>query len=227
MNLYFLVEGAQTEKQVYRAWVEHLLPQLHPVQTPEEILADHFCIISGGGMPQTFQEIQAAFKHVRDNPAIDHLFICVDAENEPLEAVLAEIEEEARKQEVATAARNGNPTFSFHVIVQHCCIETWFLGNRRIVRRNPESERLRRLKTSYDVSVDDPELMACGDGHSRRAAFHLEYLREVFREQGLTYSKKKPGDVLQRHYLDALRERCDETLHLRSLERLFSIWRAF
>jgi hypothetical protein len=110
--------------------------------------------------------------------------------------------------------------------VQHCCIETWFLGNSKILRKHPQSNKLLEFKKFYDVSINDPELMDCPEGYLTKASFHLEYLKEMLIEQNpnLRYTKKYPGPTTEKAYLDALRQRCEKTEHLPSLKRLLDIW---
>jgi len=157
---------------------------------------------------------------------VDHFFVCVDAEELTFEARHREIADEIARWERETAVREGNPTFRSHVIVQSCCIETWFLGHRKMMRRSPTSPLLAEYRRFYDVRESDPEHMGAYRGFSTRARFHQAYLQEMLLDQNprLRYSKVHPGSVLDRDYLDALRERVASTDHLRSLKRLFEIW---
>lgn len=226
MNLYFLVEGRVTEKKVYRRWVEHVFPSLSQVQTVAEMTAGSWYIISGYGIPSYKGRIRDALEDIKDNPAVDHFFICIDAEEDPYDARLAEIEAEVRKWETETRVRDHNPSFRVHIIVQNCCVETWFLGHAKMMRRNPSSAVLAEYKRFHDVREEDPELMGAFPGFATRADFHLKYLQEMLLEQNpeLRYSKTRPGKVLDKDYLDALRERVDKTGHLRSLHKLFTVW---
>jgi len=65
--------------------------------------------------------------------------------------------------------------------------------------------------------------MAAPPGYQTKASFHLAYLKEMLAEQNKSYSKTRPGVVVEPNYLEALRHRCANTLHLRSLHRLFQI----
>jgi hypothetical protein len=112
-----------------------------------------------------------------------------------------------------------------HIIIHNCCIETWFLGNSRVMKRNPQSERLRRFKEFYDVSVNCPELMGCPAGYRVKAHFHLDYLKEMMIEKGLSYTKENPREAQKRTYLAALAKRHDKTGHLESFGRLVAVWR--
>ena len=107
------------------------------------------------------------------------------------------------------------------IIVQNRCIETWFLGNRRVVRKNPHSPVLRGYLQHYNVMVDDPELMGLHPAFTRHAQFHASYIKEIFQERQLHYSKKFPGPVLEGAFLDQLRRRvAREPTHLASLRTL-------
>ena len=148
MNLLFLVEGEQTEKLLYRAWVSHWFPSLVRVTNPAELAGSHYCVIGGGGQPHIFRRIHALLADVRDNPAIDHVFVCVDSEDATREETAAIIGRTLAEAERDTEARRGNPGFRTYAVVQHCCVETWLLGNRRLLRRNAQSEALRRFKAT-------------------------------------------------------------------------------
>ncbi|MFS8070014.1 MAG: hypothetical protein ACMG6S_26920, partial [Byssovorax sp.] len=191
MNLYFLVEGLRTEKQVYRRWVEHVFPSLSQVQNVAEMTANSWYIISGYGIPSYKRRIRDALEDIKDNPAVDHFFICIDAEEDSYEARFTEVEAEVRKWETETRVRDRNPSFRIHIIVQNCCVETWFLGHARMMRRTPSSAVLAEYKRFYDVREDDPEHMGTFRGFTTRADFHLKYLQEMLLEQSpeLRYSK--------------------------------------
>lgn len=236
MNLYFLVEGDRTETKLYRRWLRHSFPQLREVQLAADLTGDCFFIISGGGYPRYMQRgsarpddvrggIRDSLLDIRDNPAVDHFFICIDSEDKSYEEKLTEIAAELEKAERETRVRDRNPHFESHIIVQHCCIETWFLGNRVMMTRNPTSADLLRFQRFFDVRTDDPERMGTLDGYATRASFHLAYLKAMLLEKSpnLRYSKQNPGEVLESHYLDALRERCTDG-DLGSLRVLLEKW---
>ncbi len=217
MNLYVLVEGRVTERRVYQAWFSYFFPELEKVDRIEDISDSHYFLISGDGYPSYVQRISAALKDIRAHRQIDHLFICVDAEEFGFDDKLAEIE-----QLIAM----GPVPRSHFIIVQDCCIETWFLGNSRFMRQNPQSESLRTWKEFYDVSQADPEQMPRHEYYVTRAQFHLAYLKEMMRERDLSYSKTSPGPVVEEHYFRELVTRNQSTGHLKSFGRLVSVWRS-
>jgi hypothetical protein len=51
LNLYFLVEGRQTEKKVYRKLIPYLLPKLTEVKHFDAVKENNFYIFIGGGYP--------------------------------------------------------------------------------------------------------------------------------------------------------------------------------
>lgn len=221
MNLCFLVEGEQTEKHVYRAWIKHTFPALSEVSTTGAMSADTYCIIAGYGNPQYKKRIPELMEDFRTYPAIDHFFICIDAESkayaEAVEEIEAEVAKHARAQQL-----------SVHIIVQNGCIETWFLGHTAMVQQAAGASKLAKLMQFFDVSVNDPEQMGGHPEHPIRAHFHEVYLEEMFLAQTprQRYRKKSPGLVLEKPYLHALRERCRTTGHLPSLQKLFTTWDA-
>ncbi len=214
MNLYLLVEGRRTERQVYRSWLTHVFPKLREVRRIEDVTDNHFLIVSGYGYPSYMRRITAGARDIEAHGAIDLFLICIDAEENTLEEKLAEVEDVVPSACRAIA----------RVIVHDCCIESWFLGHRKVVRRQPERPELRRMLDFYDVVEDDPEAMPCMAGYSTRARFHEAYLREVFRERGLAYSKDLPRSVQDRPYLEELVRRRMQTGHLASFGRLLEVW---
>ncbi|HAO21699.1 MAG TPA: hypothetical protein DCQ37_15270, partial [Desulfobacteraceae bacterium] len=110
------------------------------------------------------------------------------------------------------------------VIVANCCIETWFLGNTAMMKKTPENVKLREFRQFYDVSVQDPENMGCPSDYVFKAHFHEDYLKEMFREKRLSYSKEHPGAVLDKSYFSALANRYKQTGHIRSFGKLCDIF---
>lgn len=225
MNLYFLVEGDCTEPRVYREWVKHSFPGLTAAERLGEVTSDRYFIFRGGGYPSYIRRIKNSLADIAAHPSpVDHFFVCVDSEEKTRDARLVEVQEVVEKAEAETAVRASHPQLRSHIIVQHCCLETWFLGHTKMLRRNPSSTRLVEMKRFHDVSVDDPEQMGRPAGYLTKASFHLAYLQEMLREHGIAYSKQYPRVVAEQNYLDALRARCEGTGHLRSLGHLLSTW---
>jgi hypothetical protein len=216
VNLYFFLEGRRTEPKVYRAWVRHVFPQLTEVGIISDVQRDNYMLKSGFGYPQLLNRVDEILADITGHGGIDHFFICLDAEED---------QPEERAQEIEKRVTRKLPNTLHHIIIHNCCIETWFLGNSRMMKRNPQSERLRRFKQFYDVSVNCPELMGYPAGYRVKAHFHLDYLKEMMIEKGLSYTKENPREVQNRTYLAALAKRHDKTSHLESFGRLVAVWR--
>lgn len=224
MNLYFLLEGRRTERKVYRAWAQFAFPKLREVQTPDEMTGDTFYLVSAEGYPDILKRIAEAVGDLADHPSIDHLFVCLDAEESDFATRRREVDECIAAAVVDTRLRDTNPGAVLHPIVQDCCIETWFLGHRKVMKAEPQDPELRRCWERFDVRREDPERLP-NDGALTRAAYHLHYLVAMFRERGLSYGKTNPGPVLAREYLHELVARVGATAHLQSLQVLLDVWR--
>lgn len=224
MKLYLLVEGRRCEPAIYRSWIEHTFPGMVRVYRPEDAHDDTYLIVSGDGYPNYLKRIADALGDIADHPGFDHFFVCVDAEELSFAERMAEVEEVVRAEAERTGVLTSQPNLRMHVIVQDCCVETWLLGHTKMLRRNPHSSRLVQMRSFYDVSVNDPEQMGHPPGYLTRASFHLTYLQEMLREQGKSYTKTCPGIVQEANYLEALRQRCNGTGHLGSLQKLLSVW---
>lgn len=227
MKLYLLLEGRQTEKILYQSWLGHCFPQLTRVEQPEDLTANTFFLAASKGYPFYLQQLPAVLEDCARNSA-DHLFICVDAEELSYEQKRQELTQHLQKAAEGLRRRDLEYRGATHLIVANCCIESWLLGHRKLIPRQPPSQKLAEYRRFYDVSTDDPEHMGCFTGFSPRAHFHLEYLREVFRHHGKTYSKTGPGIAREANYLAALRDRCLDGScnppHLASFRHLWDIW---
>ncbi len=224
MNLYFLLEGKQTEPQLYRQWLAHALPELRKVRYASELTEDGFVLRSAGGCPRILERIRDSVEEVESaGVRLDQFFVCLDAE------------EETYHERYATVARHLqklNPSFSFAVIVQNCCIETWLLGNRSLLKPPPKTDELRELRAYYDVSQEDPEKMPTRPDYATRALFHQDYLKSILRDLNtgraravIRGTKSRVGYFGQPSHLNALVERRDETKHLASFGHLLNAWR--
>jgi hypothetical protein len=226
LNLYFLVEG-ETELHVYRAWVTHAFPALREVSDASEMTEDTYYLRSGGGIPHYLKLLFVCIQDIIANPRIDHLFVCMDAEELTAPQRTAEIDA-GLKEAGIDEARRAPSSLVVHVIVHDCCIETWCLGHRDRLLEARRSGKLDAFRRHFDCATRDPEQMPAHPKHRTRAVLHCAYLREMLGRQlpGCSYRKGHPGVVIERAYLDALRRRIETTRHLSSLARLLSRWDA-
>ncbi|NER95972.1 MAG: hypothetical protein F6J86_19365 [Symploca sp. SIO1B1] len=214
MNIYFLVEGKSSEKKIYPKWLEYLIPQLNKVQYYDQVEENNYFLISGKGYPKTISHgIPNAIDKITEVGKYDYLVICVDADEETIDARKKYIYDFIQENDIELGKTK------LVLIIQNRCIETWLLGNRKMFNsKQPQEEPLSSYVNYYDVSQDDPELMGDYDG-SNHAKFHGSYLKEVFKAKNLSYTKKFPGEAQKEHYLDQLLKRIDEkSEHLQTFQ---------
>jgi hypothetical protein len=184
----------------------------------EDVEYDNFYIISGNGYPSYRSRILAALQDIVHHGQFDEFLICVDTEDFSVAD---------KRKEISELVAGGQPFKDTHIILHHCCIESWLLGHGKILKRNPHSETLRRFKAFYDVSEYDPEEMSYLPEYDTRALFHVQYLKEMLFEQGISYSKNKPRIVQNKDYLQALVNRHEDTGHLATFGKLMNLWRGW
>lgn len=218
MNLYFILEGEKTEVILYPKWISYLKPDLKQVDFERDVVENNYYIFSGGGIPSIYNHTVNAIKNINDNPVFDKLIVCLEGEEIGVNARIAEIKDYIQKSGVKL---NGRCEIEY--VVQNVCIESWFLGNRRIVKRIPENRRLREFIQYYNVVENDPELMGKMDGFRNKAHFHFSYFREILKEHKLSYSKARPKIVLEESFLNELKNRTEQTNHLPTLKNLFDL----
>lgn len=224
MKLYFLVEGRRSEPQLYRRWLKCALPDLQEVRQASHLADGCYRLRSAGGYPQILDRIRGSVAEVISaGVRLDEFFVCLDAEEESYHD---------RYAEVATVLQELSPPFPFSVIVQDCCIETWLLGDRSLLRPPPKTPELRDLREFYDVRDKDPERMPKQEGYATRARFHQVYLNTVLRDRNvgrtkgrISYKKEKVGYFGEPAHFRALIGRRDNTGHLRSFGHLLNAWR--
>lgn len=217
MNLYFLVEGRRTEKAVYPQWLKFLLPELNEVTDPFKIKSKNsFYVFSGNGYPSLLHNhLKNAISDINKINKFDFLVICLDADDQRINDREREVTDYIAKNSLSLL------NTELIVIVQNRCIETWFLGNKKVATRNPQSQQLRTYYKFYDVKVSDPELCGIYKGFSKHTHFHESYLKEILKEKGLTYSKSNPNEVCKPYFIEELYKRTSQTGHLISLKRFF------
>ena len=204
MNLYFLVEGAQSERKVYPAWLAHLLPELQRVNNCDDVNEKNYYLISGEGYPSLIYDfIPRAIAEINSNGKYSYFVVCLDAEENTVAELTTEIYNFLNEQKLKL--NNAELVLIF----QNRCLESWLLGNRKIYSRNPQNKPLLDYTKYYDVSVNCPETMGRYQEFNTHAQFHGAYLRTLFEAKNITYSKKRPGDVLKPFYLEQLLARIE------------------
>lgn len=161
MKLYFLVEGRRSEPQIYRRWLKCVLPDLREVRHASELSGDGYRLRSAGGYPGILDRIGGSVEEVRSaGIRLDEFFVCLDSEEQSYDDRLAEVER---------VLQELSPPFRFTVVVQNCCIETWLLGDRSLLRPPPKTQELRGIcvrSTTYASKIRS----RCRSGKATRRA---------------------------------------------------------
>jgi hypothetical protein len=219
MNVYFLVEGRRTEMKVYPQWLSHCVPELKRVQHFNEVTKNNYFIFSGNGYPSLLDvHLPNCIGDINDNGNYDYFVICLDADEQNIE--------DCQKEIIAFITKNDirlTKNTKLEIIVQNRCLETWFLGNPKIFKKNPSRDFLKHCTTFYDVKKEDPELMGkLSQFEGSISQFHASYLQELLAERNITYTKKNPQAVIEKYYLDELILRSQKTKHLASFQNFIA-----
>ncbi|MCP4603321.1 MAG: hypothetical protein GY847_22860 [Proteobacteria bacterium] len=211
MNYIVLTEDARGGKKIYSYWIPLVNQNLRQVNKLEDLAGNHFIIYSGYGYPFYKKMIENAISDVNKNSIIDRLVIAVDSE---------ENDENEKRNEILEIFKDTPCRITPDIVIQHFCIETWGLGNRKLGPRNPKSEELREYKQHYDVLKNDPESLTPIPHAStlNRAQFAYRYLRAMIRDKNkkLKYTKNNPQALLHPSYFKNVRSRWEDTGHIAS-----------
>ena len=198
MNVYLVTEG-KTEKPLYQAWIKFLIPSLDYVESILDIEDNHYSILTGGGYPSYFDKIKNAITDINEHGNIDAFFICIDSGEMDYKEKYCEIED----------LLDENPCLSkVKIIVQHFCIETWLLGNRKIIPRNSQNQIFNEYRNVFDVTRQDPEM---GTKRNREQSAK-QYLSLAMQERNTSFKKA----TTEQAYFAQLIMRINETEHLSS-----------
>lgn len=211
MNVYLIVEG-NGEKKVYTHWVPLVNPNLSVVNSLEEVQHNNLIIFSGGGYPNYLEVIEAGVEDVVGNEQLDRLVIAIDSE---------EMSYEEKRREIEQVVNALGKNLDYRIIVQHFCLETWALGNKVIVSRNPKDVRLRQYISHFDILDKDPELLPDYPIEDlSRSQFAARYLTKLLNEKyrSLTYKKGNPKPLVHDMYFKRVKMRLDTTGHIASFE---------
>lgn len=215
MNFYFVFEG-KTEAIVYKKWLSVLLPHLTEVDSFDAVSHNNYYYESDMGVPDCYRVAANAIQEINEVPKYDYLVLFTDADRMTVSDKKAEADEKIKLNLQNKPFQTLPENCQLEIIVQKVCIETWFLGNRNFFVRNPQNNELLKQYIKYfDVSQNDPENLASEFiqdeensneifGYKTKALFHEGYLREIFKERNLSYSKSRPREVQEKFYLEQL-----------------------
>ncbi|MDX9704044.1 MAG: hypothetical protein RBU23_13515 [Candidatus Auribacterota bacterium] len=217
MNIYFLVEGRRTERKVYPKWITSLIPEMKEIKNAYLATEKNFYIFTGNGYPSLLDNhLRNSIDEINAIGNYNYFVICLDAD---------EFTVDERENEVLHFINKNNLQLNTNtelvIIVQNRCIETWFLGNSKIYKRNPSSESLQEYVAFYNVGINDPELMGKFDGFETHADFHETYLSEMLAERNILYTKKNPRGVTDLSYLQQLIKRTTTKQHIKSFGNFY------
>jgi len=215
MNIYFLVEGRRTEKKVYPKWISILIPELSEINNAFLVDKNNFYIFSGNGYPSLLNNhLRNSIEEINSIDKFDYFVICLDADEVTVKERINEVKQFIKQEKI-----NLNSKTNLEIFVQNRCIETWFLGNPKVYKRNPNSELLKEFTDFYNVSTNDPELMGKFEGFETHAVFHEVYLSEMLSERNIQYSKKNPRGVVEPKYLNELINRASTKNHIQTFKK--------
>lgn len=219
MNVYIVVEGEVGEKKVYEKWIPLVNASLSFAPTINDVLQNNFYIAIGGGYPNLFEIIEDGIEDVSGiysggHRLFDRFVVVIDSEEHTPQEKNSEISDF-----VDEIVIQKNIQLDYRVIVQHFCLETWALGNRKIFSNNIGIPELARYKTIHNVAKEDPELLpALEEEELNRAQFALKYLTKLLnnKHRNHSYSKRDPGALLHEKYFEQVKLRYQETHHIAS-----------
>lgn len=217
MNIYFLVEG-KTERKVYPKWLSYFVPNLTRVNCPTDVKRNNYYLISGGGYPSILDNhLIDSVSDIQSTGAYDYFILALDTDD---------FDHRAKTEEVFNFVKSNSIDFGdcqFIVIPQVVCMETWFLGNRRIFPRNPKSPECALLTKHYNTSSLDPEQLKKPVGYDGTVAqYHYKYLKTILAERNIRYSKSNPTEVTESYYIGELKNRLEaDRACLNSMRYLF------
>lgn len=214
MNLYFVVEGRRTERLLYPRWLNFLLPQYTRTDNYENVSDNNYFLLSSEGFPSIIKRTQEAISNITTINKYKKLIVILDSEDSSIE------EREKSIQDILIASPLPKGV-DLDIIVQHRCIETWLLGNRKAIPHQPTCTVTCKCKQFYNVIEKDPELMDKPNNHNGSiASFHEHYLSHALSDQSngqAGYSKSHPGQTMTEPYWIQLVARYNDTEHIQSI----------
>lgn len=209
MNIYVVTEG-KVEAIVYRCWIPLVNPILSPIDYISDVETNNFLIYSSKGYPYYFDTISDAIRDINLGKCFDRLVVTVDSED---------YTKQEKYNEINSYLEEKDCSVEVIIVIQHFCIETWALGNRKIIRTNTNSRKLKEYKKLHNVRNNDPELLPPKpDEGLTRAKFAEKYLRVALNDKfrNLTYSKRNPRALVDEKYFVQVKNRYEETSHISS-----------
>jgi len=216
LNIYTLVEGEIGAKNIYKEWISYVNPTLTYVNHISEVIENNLLIVAGYGYPFYKQIIEHAVEDVNNNGLFNRPVISVDSEDNTYQEKLDEIK---------SFINHLHDDIELRIVIQHFCLETWALGNRKIHSRSISNKKLKEYKKIYDVHKNDPELLPSNDkSELNRSQFAYHYLRALLNEKNrnLTYTKSNTKAITSEPYFSQIKKRYQKTNHIKSFENFLT-----
>ncbi|MFM2343697.1 MAG: hypothetical protein RLZZ210_305 [Pseudomonadota bacterium] len=230
MNFYFIFEG-KTEVKTYRKWFNALLPHLKEVKKYNQVNSNNYYCESDMGVPDCYNVLADAIQEINEFSQYDYLVLFIDADNLSVEEKKEEAHQLIKDKLQDKKYKKLPSNCKLKIIVQKVCIETWFLGNQKIIPKLPAGDILKEYMNYFDVRTNNPEELWSEfiDGESEKfgykdkAEFHHGYLREVFKEHNKSYQKSNIREVQEEYYLQEIKKRIIQNAkHLQSFQELIN-----
>lgn len=214
MNLYIIVEGRRTEKKVYPAWLSHLIPKLEPIDWAYQAETNHYYLFNGNGFPALLHNhLKNSIEEVNALGKFNYVVLVLDVDESTIDGRIDEVNGFSKENNLEL-----NAGTELIIIPQNRCIETWFLGNQKIFKENPQNSELVNYIKFYNVKFNDPEEMGIFENFNTHSQFHANYCKIFLRERNIHYSKNRPNGVVDKDYLESLIIRNRETDHIESFK---------
>lgn len=218
MNLYIIVEGRRTEKKVYPAWFTHLIPKLNSVKWAFQVTNNNYYLFNGNGFPALLHNhLKNSIEEVNELGNFNYLVLILDVDESTNQDRIKEVNDFLYKNNLEL-----NNSTELVIIPQNRCIESWFLGNKKVFKQNPKSPQLVEYVKFYNVKENNPEQMGIHQNFATHSQFHADYCIEFLRERNIRYSKNRPNGVVDKEYLDKLIQRQEQTNDLESFQNFIS-----
>jgi len=219
MILYILVEG-DTEARILPSWLKKIAPQLSENNRAQTKKDNSYYLFNARGFPSIiFQHLPNAIEEVNNLGFYDYLVVLFDVDTESVEERMQAALENLLKE--GKELKQGELVFC----LPNCCIETWFLGNRKLFKRNPQNPRLREMVSFYNVNRQDPENMdSPSQFDGERQQFHKAYFKLLARERMMAYRESNPGQTRSSEFLQQLIDRHQETGQLSTFGKFYNFF---
>ena len=143
---------------VYPAWLSIIAPNMHRIEHARDLTHNSYYLFCGFGIPHIYQHVVNSVKDINDinskgGSSYDYLIVCLDTEGETRADIEKNLNDYLVKDNVVPQG------FEIIIFEQKVCMETWFLGNRRLFKDNPSASNMTDYLHHYNVKIQDPEDM--------------------------------------------------------------------